>query len=287
MKLASYVHLGRKSYGILTDTGIIDLGSKIGHQYRTLKDLLQWGAIEIAGQYVNYPVDIMMADITFLPVIESPGKIFCVGMNYAEKRKEFSETNDAPTLFVRFPDSQTGHATPILKPALSNEFDYEGELAVIIGKPGMNIDTDAALSHVAGYSCYMDGSVRDWQHAWFTAGKNWRQTGAFGPCLTTVDEIPDPHRLSIQTYLNGIMVQNDSTSNMIHKVADLISYISTFTALSAGDVIITGSPGGVGKKRTPPLFMHQGDRVEVVIENIGHLMNTIVESKPQHEMQMS
>ena len=229
----------------------------------------------------------MMADITFLPVIESPGKIICVGMNYAEKRKEFSETNDAPTLFVRFPDSQTGHATPILKPALSNEFDYEGELAVIIGKPGMNIETDAALSHVAGYSCYMDGSVRDWQHAWFTAGKNWRQTGAFGPCLTTVDEIPDPHRLSIQTYLNGIMVQNDSTSNMIHKVADLISYISTFTALSPGDVIITGSPGGVGKKRTPPLFMHQGDRVEVVIENIGHLMNTIIESKPQHEMQMS
>jgi len=287
MKLASYVHHGRKSYGILTDTGIIDLGSKIGHQYRTLKDLLQWGAIEIAGQYVNYPVDIMMADITFLPVIESPGKIFCVGMNYAEKRKEFSETNDAPTLFVRFPDSQTGHATPILKPALSNEFDYEGELAVIIGKAGMNIDTDAALSHVAGYSCYMDGSVRDWQHAWFTAGKNWRQTGAFGPCLTTVDEIPDPHRLSIQTYLNGIMVQNDSTSSMIHKVADLISYISTFTVLSAGDVIITGSPGGVGKKRTPPLFMHEGDRVEVVIENIGHLMNTIVESKPQHELQMS
>ena len=157
MKLASYIHHGRKSYGILTDTGIIDLGSKIGHQYRTLKDLLQWSAIEIAGQYVNYPVNVMMADITFLPVIENPGKIFCVGMNYAEKRKEFSETSDAPTLFIRFPDSQTGHATPILKPALSNEFDYEGELAVIIGKPGMNIDTDAALSHVAGYSAiWMD-----------------------------------------------------------------------------------------------------------------------------------
>lgn len=287
MKLASYVHHGRKSYGILTDAGIIDLGGKIGHQYSTLKDLLQWGAIDIAAQYINYPVDVMLADITFLPVIENPGKIFCVGMNYAEKRKEFSETNDAPTLFVRFPDSQTGHATPILKPALSDEFDYEGELAVIIGKPGMNIDASAALSHVAGYSCYMDGSVRDWQHAWFTAGKNWRQTGAFGPCLTTVDEIPDPHRLSIQTYLNGIMVQNDSTASMIHKVADLISYISTFTSLSAGDVIITGSPGGVGKKRTPPLFMHEGDRVEVVIEKIGHLMNTIVESKPQHELQMS
>ena len=124
----------------------------------------------------------------------------------------------------------------------------------------------------------MDGSVRDWQHAWFTAGKNWRQTGAFGPYMTTVDEIPDPHALSIQTYLNGMLVQNDSTASMIHKVADLIAYISTFTMLSPGDVIITGSPGGVGKKRNPPLFMHEGDCVEVAIEKLGRLTNTIVES---------
>ncbi len=284
MKLTSYSHHGRKSYGIFTDQGIIDLGDKIGHQYSTLKDLLQWNAIDIARQYIDYPADVVVDDITFLPVIESPGKIFCVGMNYADKRKEFSETNNAPTLFVRFPDSQTGHATEVIKPALSNEFDYEGELAVIIGKPGIHIDVCDAMSHVAGYSCYMDGSVRDWQHAWFTAGKNWPQTGAFGPCMTTVDEIPDPHVLSIQTYLNGMLVQNDSTASMIHKVAELISYISTFTSLSAGDVIITGSPGGVGKKRTPPLFMHQGDRVEVVIENIGRLTNTIVESQPQHDL---
>lgn len=284
MKLASYRHHDRKSYGIVTDNGIIDLGDKIGHQYSTLKDLLQWNAIDVARQYVDYPANIMADDITFLPVIEAPGKIFCVGMNYADKRKEFAETNDAPTLFVRFPDSQTGHATPVIKPALSNEFDYEGELAVIIGKPGTHIDMCDALNHVAGYSCYMDGSVRDWQHAWFTAGKNWPQTGAFGPYMTTVDEIPDPNALFIQTYLNGMLVQNDSTASMIHKVADLISYISTFTSLSAGDVIITGSPGGVGKKRVPPLFMREGDRVEVVIENIGRLMNTIVESQPQHDL---
>jgi len=199
-------------------------------------------------------------------------------MNYAEKRKEFSETNNAPTLFIRFPDSQTGHARPVIKPNLTEEFDYEGELAVIIGKAGENINRSDALSHVAGYSCYMDGSVRDWQHAWFTAGKNWRQTGAFGPYMTTVDEIPDPHALSIQTYLNGMLVQNDSTASMIHKVADLIAYISTFTMLSPGDVIITGSPGGVGKKRNPPLFMHEGDCVEVAIEKLGRLTNTIVES---------
>lgn len=278
MKLASYIHHGRKSYGIYTEAGIIDLGQKIGQQYPTLKDLLQWDALDVAQQYIDYPADITDKDITFLPVIEEPGKIFCVGMNYAEKRKEFAETNNAPTLFIRFPDSQTGHARPVIKPNLTEEFDYEGELAVIIGKAGENIHRQEALSHVAGYSCYMDGSVRDWQHAWFTAGKNWRQTGAFGPYMTTVDEIPDPHALSIQTYLNGMLVQNDSTASMIHKVADLISYISTFTMLSPGDVIITGSPGGVGKKRNPPLFMHEGDCVEVAIEKLGRLTNTIVES---------
>ena len=275
MKLASYVHHGRKSYGILTDTGIIDLGGKIGHQYRTLKDLLQWGAIEVASQYVNYPVDVTMADITFLPVIENPGKIFCVGMNYAEKRKEFSETSDAPTLFIRFPDSQTGHATPILKPALSNEFDYEGELAVVIGKRTDNVTREEALQHVAGYSCFMDGSVRDMQYSWFTSGKNWRNTGAFGPWMVTSDEITDPQDLEIGTWLNGNRVQNDSTHSMVNTVAKLIEYISRFSPLEAGDVIITGSPGGVGKKRTPPLFMKEGDLIEVEIGKIGRLVNRV------------
>ncbi|GEC65489.1 5-oxopent-3-ene-1,2,5-tricarboxylate decarboxylase [Raoultella terrigena] len=283
MKLASYIHHGRRSYGIAIESGIIDLGNRIGHQYATLKDLLQWDALEVARQYIDCPADILLEDITFLPVIDEPGKIFCVGMNYAEKRKEFAETNSAPTLFIRFPDSQTGHARPVIKPVHSSEFDYEGELAVIIGKPGSQITMNNALDHVAGYSCYMDGSVRDWQHAWFTAGKNWKQTGAFGPYMTTADEIPDPHALTIHTWLNGKLVQDDSTGSMIHKVADLIAYISTFTSLSAGDVIITGSPGGVGKKRNPPLFMHDGDRVEVEIENIGRLMNTIVEAQPLQE----
>lgn len=283
MKLASYIHHGRRSYGIAIESGIIDLGNRIGHQYATLKDLLQWDALEVARQYIDCPADILLEDITFLPVIDEPGKIFCVGMNYAEKRKEFAETNSAPTLFIRFPDSQTGHARPVIKPVHSSEFDYEGELAVIIGKPGSQITTNNALDHVAGYSCYMDGSVRDWQHAWFTAGKNWKQTGAFGPYMTTADEIPDPHALTIHTWLNGKLVQDDYTGSMIHKVADLIAYISTFTSLSAGDVIITGSPGGVGKKRNPPLFMHDGDRVEVEIENIGRLMNTIVEAQPLQE----
>ncbi|AKL10442.1 Ureidoglycolate lyase [Phytobacter ursingii] len=278
MKLASFVHQGIRSYGIVKADGVINLGRRLGDRYSDLKSLLAANALNEAQQLSGETPDLSFDALEFLPVIDNPGKILCVGMNYADKRKEFDQHNPAPTLFVRFADSQTGHQTPVLKPRHSSEFDYEGELAVIIGKSGENISREAALSHVGGYSCYMDGSARDWQHTWFTAGKNWRQTGAFGPWMTTADEIPDPHSLAIRTWLNGRMVQEDNTASMIHKVAELIEYISTFTRLNAGDVIITGSPGGVGKKRNPPLFMNAGDRIEVEIENIGHLSNVIMDA---------
>ena len=283
MKLASFVHQGIRSYGIVKADGVINLGQRLGDRYGDLKSLLAADALSEAQQLSGEATDLRFDDLNFLPVIENPGKILCVGMNYAEKRKECDQHNPAPPLFVRFADSQTGHNTPVLKPRHSSEFDYEGELAVIIGKGGENISRDVALSHVAGYSCYMDGSARDWQHTWFTAGKNWRQTGAFGPWMTTADEIPDPHQLTIRTWLNGRMVQDDNTASMIHKVAELIEYISTFTSLTPGDVIITGSPGGVGKKRNPPLFMKAGDRIEVEIENIGHLSNVIIDA-PAHAL---
>lgn len=278
MKLASFLHQDIRSYGIVKAEGVVDLGRRLGDRYTDLKALLAADGLDDARRYVDEAVDLPLVALTFLPVIEHPEKILCVGMNYAEKRKEFDQHNPAPTLFVRFPDSQTGHNSPVLKPRHSSEFDYEGELAVIIGRAGENISRDQALAHVAGYSCYMDGSARDWQHTWFTAGKNWPQTGAFGPWMTTSDEIPDPHQLAIRTWLNGRMVQDDTTASMIHKVAELIEYISTFTRLSPGDVIITGSPGGVGKKRNPPLFMHAGDRIEVEIEHIGHLSNVIMDA---------
>lgn len=282
MKLASFVHQGIRSYGIVSAEGVVNLGQRLGDRYADLKALLAAAdGLAQAARYSEEAADLRFDEIAFLPVIDNPGKILCVGMNYAEKRKEFDQHNPAPTLFVRFADSQTGHNAPVVKPRHSCEFDYEGELAVIIGKGGENIARETALSHVAGYSCYMDGSARDWQHSWFTAGKNWRQTGAFGPWMTTADEIPDPHTLAIRTWLNGRMVQDDTTASMIHKVAELIEYISTFTSLTPGDVIITGSPGGVGKKRTPPLFMKAGDRIEVEIEKIGHLSNVIVEAPEQ------
>jgi len=282
MKLASFVHQGIRSYGIVSAEGVVNLGQRLGDRYADLKALLAAAdGLAQAARYSEEAADLRFDEIAFLPVIDNPGKILCVGMNYAEKRKEFDQHNPAPTLFVRFADSQTGHNAAVVKPRHSSEFDYEGELAVIIGKGGENIARETALSHVAGYSCYMDGSARDWQHSWFTAGKNWRQTGAFGPWMTTADEIPDPHTLAIRTWLNGRMVQDDTTASMIHKVAELIEYISTFTSLTPGDVIITGSPGGVGKKRTPPLFMKAGDRIEVEIEKIGHLSNVIVEAPEQ------
>ena len=292
MKLVSFIakqsepgspsHESLHSFGIITHAGIIDLSRRIGERYPDMKTLLARGGLPEAREYLNDKPDYKESDVEFLPVIAQPNKIFCVGMNYADKRQEFGETNHAPTLFIRFPDSQTGHDRPVLKPAYTTEFDYEGELAVVIGKSGFAIPQEEAMDHVAGYSCYMDGSVRDWQHTWFTAGKNWRQTGAFGPWLVTADEIDDPQKLDIRTYLNGNKVQDDNTGNMIHPIAELIAYISTFSALSAGDVMITGSPGGVGKKRVPPLFLHEGDVVEVEIEQIGRLRNRVVGDHAPH-----
>ncbi len=276
MKLMSFRAGKTKSYGLWTEKGIVDLGRRLGDRFPDVRGLIAGDGLAEAGAYLGARPDYQERDVVFLPVIEQPKKIFCVGMNYIEKRREFAETDAAPTLFIRFPDSQTGHACAVLKPSQSNEFDYEGELAVIIGKTALRVSAASALDHVAGYSCYMDGSVRDWQHSWFTAGKNWRQTGAFGPWLVTRDEIPDPHALFIRTLLNGQMVQSDNTNNMVHRIPELIEYISTFSELSPGDVIITGSPGGVGKKRNPPLFLKEGDVVEVDIERIGRLRNTIL-----------
>lgn len=280
MKLVSYLVSGRASFGLLTNNGIVDLKQRFGDKYVDLKSLISDSeGLALAKNYINEASDINEQDITYLPVIPNPNKILCVGMNYAEKRAEFNETCSAPTLFVRFPDSQTGHKTDIIKPAITEELDYEGELAIVIGKTAFRIQPEEALSYVAGYSCYMDGSIRDWQYSWFTAGKNWPSTGAFGPCLTTTDEIPDPKVLTLATYLNGQEMQRDSVKNLVHTVPELISYISTFTRLSPGDVILTGSPGGVGKKRNPPVFMKDGDKIEVEITGIGRLTNYVVAEK--------
>ena len=217
-------------------------------------------------------------DIKLLPPITNPGKIFCVGLNYADHMQETGRAPVGhPTLFVRFPDSLVGHEAAIVCPKNSQEFDYEGELAVIIGKTCRHVAEQDALDAVLGYACFNDGSARDWQYhtSQFTPGKNFPASGGFGPWIVTADEIPNPQALRLQTRLNGQVVQESGTDKMIFSVARVIAYISGFTALRPGDVIATGTPAGVGSKRTPPLFMRPGDNVEVEISKIGTLRNRL------------
>lgn len=275
MKLLSFSVNGQERYGMVVGDGIVDLKTRFP-QYSDLRSLISHLPLTDLNGFETSKADYRYDEVSFLPVITRPNKIICAGMNYREKRDEFNEKDPDPTLFIRFPDSQTGHLCGLKKPTRSNEFDYEGELALIIGRSGYHIPQETALSYIAGYSCYMDGSVRDWQHSWFTAGKNWQATGGFGPWLVTADEISDPQNLDIVTRLNGKEVQHDNTHNMLHSISELIAYISTFSALSAGDVILTGSPGGVGKKRIPPLYLLPGDVVEVEISGIGNLINPVI-----------
>jgi 2-keto-4-pentenoate hydratase/2-oxohepta-3-ene-1,7-dioic acid hydratase in catechol pathway len=217
-----------------------------------------------------------LAEVQWLPLITDPGKILCVGLNYEKHRQETGREQVAnPTIFTRFADSQTAHNSEE-----SDDLDYEGELAVVIGKGGRRIPTAQALDHVAGYSCYNDASVRDWQaHSiQFTPGKNWPSTGAFGPWMVTPDEFGELGPQRLQTRLNGEVMQEARLEEMIFPVGRLIEYVSTFTPLAAGDVIVSGTPGGVGVKRNPPVFMKSGDRVEVEIDGIGTLSNTIKRS---------
>ncbi len=279
MKLASFRLQNKDTYGAVVDGGgVIDLGKRL--KYPDLRALLAAGALgEAAAAVKGAKEDAKIVDITFLPVLPNPGKIICVGLNYKTHREETgrSETEN-PALFIRFADSQTSHLQPLIKPKASDKLDYEGELAVIIGKPGRHVPADKALGIVAGYSCYNDGSVRDWQNhtMQWTAGKNFPKTGSFGPWMVTTDEIPDPAKLTLTTRLNGNVMQHTTTDMLIWPIDVLIKYITTFTELRPGDVISTGTPGGVGFKRNPPVFMKAGDTVEVEISSIGILENPIV-----------
>ena len=280
MKIVSFIHAGRPGYGIVKGAGVVDLSTRFGGRWPTLRSLLAADALaeaEAAARAAE--ADLPLDTLALAPVIPDPDKIICVGLNYRDHVAETGRTvTERPALFARFAGSQVGHLQPLVKPAVSDEFDYEGELAVVIGKPGRHIAATQALAHVAGYACYNEGSIRDWQRhtSQFLAGKSFAGTGGFGPWLVTADEIPDPSRLSLETRLNGEVVQHTTTDLMITPVAEQIAYISTILPLLAGDVIVTGTPGGVGVKRQPQLFMRPGDVVEVEISGIGVLRNAVV-----------
>ncbi len=281
MKLASYTADGQARYGVVTEQGVVDLTRRIGARFPDLRALLAADALgDARTAAAGASPDYRLADITLLPVIPNPDKILCVGLNYEDHVVETGrEKTENPALFVRFADSQVGAGQPMLRPRESTHFDYEAEIAVIIGKGGRRIAEQDAWQHVAGYSCYNDGSIRDWQRhtVQWTAGKNFHRTGAFGPWMVTADEIGPGTVMTLTGRLNGHEVQRATTAQMIFKIPALIRYISTFTTLLPGDVIVSGTPGGVGAKRTPPLWMKPGDLVEIEIDKVGVLRNTIAD----------
>jgi 2-keto-4-pentenoate hydratase/2-oxohepta-3-ene-1,7-dioic acid hydratase in catechol pathway len=278
MRLMSFTYAGRASYGVAEGDAVYDVHAVLGAAVPTLRALLAGPGIPAAREAMRKAPRIALQEVAFDPVIPDAGKVLCIGINYATHIAETGRpTPEKPMIFVRYPDSQVGHGRPMLRPPESVQYDFEGELAVIIGKAGRRIPLERALEHVAGYACYNDGSIRDWQRhtSQFTPGKTFPGTGGFGPWLVTTDEIPDPAGLQLETRLNGEVMQKAPVSDLVFDVPMLVAYCSVFTSLSPGDVIITGTPGGVGAFRKPPVWMKAGDTIEVEISGIGTLRNPI------------
>lgn len=265
---------GTPSFGRLAGERVFDLGMPGGAAW--LRDAIAAEALASLADGAVYDLDA----VRLLPVVPNPGKILCIGLNYASHVAEMGRKQEGwPAVFTRWPDTLVAHGDPLVRPREGQDFDFEGELAVVIGKGGRRIPREQAMDRIAGYAVFHDASVRDWQrhNSQFTPGKNFPATGGFGPALVTPDEIADLGAQRVQTRLNGDLVQDQPVSDLIHDIPALIAYCSTFTELRPGDVIATGTPGGVGAGRTPPLYMKNGDRVEVSIGAIGTLANPVVD----------
>ena len=273
MKFVSYEYSEGVKIGAVIDDGIIDL-SDAGP---SLKAVLATGPLDnLIKVAERRSPSVDLDHVVLHQVIPDTERIICVGKNYQDHAKEMgSKPPEVPNLFMRTAHSLVGHQQSVLKPKVSEQYDFEGELAVIIGRGGRHIAADKALSHVAGYSCFLDGTLRDYQKHSFTAGKNFDSSGACGPWLVPAREIPDPGALKLQTRINGTVMQDASTADMIFSVAEIISYVSEFTHLEPGDVLATGTPSGVGAGRTPPVWLAPGDHIDIEIESIGILSNTV------------
>lgn len=278
MKLASFTHSGQPSYGVADDGHLIDVGAVLRERYPDLQSALtDLDAVRSAADKAS-AVD--EADVTFLPPIPDAGRIICVGLNYKSHIAESGrDAPEYPILFTRYPDSLVGDGEDLVAPKASPTFDFEGELAFVVGKPGRHISADDALQHVAGYACFNDGSIRAYQRhtSQFLPGKTFWRSGAFGPYLVTRDEVPDVGALHLQTRLNGTVMQDTLVSDLLFGVEDLIVYLSTILPLQPGDVVATGTTGGVGAFRDPKVWMKAGDVIEVEISGLGTLKNRVVD----------
>ena len=282
MRWLSFLRDGSETFGYVTAStgdgeGVVDAGAR--SDFSSLGEAIAAGALEQLAGSCGDAADLPLAEVDFLPTITNPSKIMCVGLNYKAHQEETGRGGEGyPTIFVRFADAQMGHGAPMIRPLESGALDFEGEIAMIIGKAGRRIKAADAMSHVAGFSIYNDGSVRDWQRqtSQFTPGKNFANTGGFGPWMMTLDEVGDLDAMEITTRLNGEVMQNATSDLLVHGFVELLQYCSTFVELKPGDVIVTGTPGGVGAARKPPVFMDDGDVIEVDVKPIGLLRNPVI-----------
>jgi 2-keto-4-pentenoate hydratase/2-oxohepta-3-ene-1,7-dioic acid hydratase in catechol pathway len=284
MKLLSYEVGGTQSYGALRGNGVVDLARHLRQDFPTLRQLLAGNALKRAEEVVaKAKPDYGLGDIRFQLPIPSPEKIICVGVNYPERNAEYKDNTalqQKPSLFLRVTRSFVPHRASLIRPPESLQLDYEGELAVVIGKPGRRIAASKAMEHIAGFTIMNEGTIRDWvRHAKFnnTQGKNWERSGSIGPWISTPDEFQNLDEVQISTRVNGELRQQDKLGNMLFPIPYLISYISTFTELAPGDVIATGTPTGAGARMDPPCFLGPGDTLEVEVSGLGTLSNTVAE----------
>lgn len=280
MKLASYIAQAKPAFGRVAGNGVVTLSDRIEGRNITLKDALAEEGLleELLKLAEGAEADLSLDGLKYLPTIANPSKILCVGINYRSHAAEHGHTvAEKPNIFTKFTDCLLGHGDAMWRPKASTQLDFEGELVVIMGKGGRAIPAKGALSYVAGYTCFCDGSVRDFIKASLITGKNFPMTSPLGPWMVTVDEIPDPSKLTLTTRLNGKIMQHSGTDMLMHDVPALIAYCSAFTELSPGDIIATGTPEGIGARRNPPVWMKAGDVLEVEISQIGTLRNRIVD----------
>jgi len=282
MRLVSYVTAGRESWGAVVAGRSGDTVVDLQAIAPTLKEAIESGALARVERALM-PSTVTLDSVTLLPPIPAPEKILCIGVNYANRNEEYKDGSGPPkypSVFVRFPDSLTGHDRPLARPPESPQLDYEGEIGIVIGKGGRRIPREQACSHIAGVTIVNEGTIRDWlRHGKFnvTQGKNFVRSGAHGPWLVTADEFSaaDYENMRVVTRVNGEVRQNDTTTNMMFPIAYLIEYLSTFCLLKPGDVIATGTPEGAGARFTPPKWLQPGDTVEVEVEGVGLLRNTV------------
>jgi 2-keto-4-pentenoate hydratase/2-oxohepta-3-ene-1,7-dioic acid hydratase in catechol pathway len=286
-RFLSFSRQGRHGYGLVADDGVVDLSARYASRWPTLREVIADGALAgLADGNAARAPDFGLDDMRFETPVPAPEKIICVGVNFPDRNEEYKDGQAAPSnpsLFVRFPRSFTGHGQPLMRPPESPQLDYEGEIVVVIGKSGRRISESSALDHIAGLSLCNEGTIRDWvRHAKFnvTQGKNFDCSGSIGPWLIPYADESQLADIRLETRVNGEVRQNDRTSRMIFSFRRIISYVSTFTTLVPGDVILTGTPTGAGARFDPPTWLKPGDVIEVEADGIGVLTNTVADEMP-------